>query len=627
MPLGNNESTLLSELNRLANGGVYPEVNLYDEAGAARAWAERQDIPLTTTDTVGVLNEIAGLPRDSWLDYSGVCNYIAGTTGLPAAAALRQVEGDVQTPTPSEPLLLIATPGNQSVTINWAPPANSGDAPIDKYRVAVVDHPEIIPIETTSNPFTFTGLTNGTLYFFTVEAHNEFGWGPAATSPGATPVAPPKPVVSGGTLSYYDGYFYRAFTSTADLGVANGPLEAEVLVIGGGASGSYYGGGGAGGVLIQSLTLQPGNYTATVGAGGGPSGWTSNPGGQSSFDSIVALGGSTQGQVGGSGSGDGNAFGIGIGTPGQGFNGGTWAFRAGGGGGGAAGPGANAGTYVGGTGGPAILLQDWASATGLGVNGYFAGGGGGSGRPNNAVGGGGGAGNAGPDAGSYIYPYQYAVNNTGSGGGATSGGTAGPGGSGVVIVRYPQTAVDFVPYSPTATTTWYSAYCNPGGGAYNNGYRQNPETGICWNPNYAPPGDPFFPSDNVQVTNYTCPLGGFYNSSTGMCESSYQAVPVVSGGYSEVYFTGGTAWYNNLNVDIRTLVDIPSYPYEDQPWTCKSNNQLGNTIIAIPPGIVETPGYYWNGTWHSFYCPAGGGTTVYTCPQGGTLNPTTNMCQ
>jgi len=41
---------------------------------------------------VGVLNQIAGITNQAaWLDYSGVCNYIAGTSGLPAAAALRAV--------------------------------------------------------------------------------------------------------------------------------------------------------------------------------------------------------------------------------------------------------------------------------------------------------------------------------------------------------------------------------------------------------------------------------------------------------------------------------------------------------------------------------------------------------
>jgi hypothetical protein len=91
--LGTYGSTLTSELNRLGNGGTYPAISAYvDQAAAARKWAAARSVTLTTTDTVGVLNQIAGITnKTAWLDYSGVCNYIAGTTGLPAAAALRAV--------------------------------------------------------------------------------------------------------------------------------------------------------------------------------------------------------------------------------------------------------------------------------------------------------------------------------------------------------------------------------------------------------------------------------------------------------------------------------------------------------------------------------------------------------
>ena len=93
MALGTYGSTLTSELNRLANGGTYPAISAYvDQAAAAIEWAEEREVELTVTDTVGVLNQIAGITNQAdWLDFSGVCNYIAGTSGLPAAAALRAV--------------------------------------------------------------------------------------------------------------------------------------------------------------------------------------------------------------------------------------------------------------------------------------------------------------------------------------------------------------------------------------------------------------------------------------------------------------------------------------------------------------------------------------------------------
>ena len=91
---GTYGSTLVSELNRLANGGTYPAISDYvDMALAAKNWAIAKSITPTKTDTVGILNEIAGITdQENYLDFNGVCNFLAGTTGLPAAAALRGIE-------------------------------------------------------------------------------------------------------------------------------------------------------------------------------------------------------------------------------------------------------------------------------------------------------------------------------------------------------------------------------------------------------------------------------------------------------------------------------------------------------------------------------------------------------
>ena len=94
MALGVDGITLNQELNRLANGGTYrlnPE--MVDQALAARQWAAARGVTTDHTDTVGVLNDIAGLTgsANTHLDFSGVCNKLAGTSGLPAAAALRKI--------------------------------------------------------------------------------------------------------------------------------------------------------------------------------------------------------------------------------------------------------------------------------------------------------------------------------------------------------------------------------------------------------------------------------------------------------------------------------------------------------------------------------------------------------
>ena len=91
----NPNSTLNQELNRLANGGTdyrQPQ-QMVDMALAARQWAAVREVTTYHTDTVGVLNDIAGLSgsANTHLDFSGVCNKLAGTSGLAAAAALRKI--------------------------------------------------------------------------------------------------------------------------------------------------------------------------------------------------------------------------------------------------------------------------------------------------------------------------------------------------------------------------------------------------------------------------------------------------------------------------------------------------------------------------------------------------------
>ena len=92
MPTGIPGSTLVAELNRLANGGTYPPIQDYvDEALAAKRWAAARGVTTSHTDTVGILNDIAGIGGTpaNHLDYTGVCNLIAGTTGLTANLALQ----------------------------------------------------------------------------------------------------------------------------------------------------------------------------------------------------------------------------------------------------------------------------------------------------------------------------------------------------------------------------------------------------------------------------------------------------------------------------------------------------------------------------------------------------------
>jgi hypothetical protein len=91
--LGVYGTTLNAELNRLANSGTYRSMaNMVDMNKAAQQWAAARSVTITATDTVGVLNQIAGnTDKSKWLDFNGVCNQLASTSGLAAAQALRGI--------------------------------------------------------------------------------------------------------------------------------------------------------------------------------------------------------------------------------------------------------------------------------------------------------------------------------------------------------------------------------------------------------------------------------------------------------------------------------------------------------------------------------------------------------
>ena len=275
---------------------------------------------------------------------------------------------------------------------------------------------------------------------------------------------------TGGTITTSGGYRYHEFTSSGDFVVSNEITGVDYIVVAaGGGGGGWGGGGGAGGLINQtSQTLSAATYPIVLGAGGYGTGVAAgyqgtyqggSDGGDTTFNSLTAIGGggggyfsANPGRAGGSGGGGGGSNGTlndtagGSGTAGQGnaggYGGGVSANYGGGGGGGGAGAaGSNATGYgaTGGAGGAGLAPTGFSS---FGDSGYFAGGAGGhtdrqagAGVSAGGVGGGG-------NGGGYV-PNTNAENgdaNTGGGGGgsygASSNGKCGHGGSGTVIIRY-----------------------------------------------------------------------------------------------------------------------------------------------------------------------------------------------
>lgn len=272
----------------------------------------------------------------------------------------------------------------------------------------------------------------------------------------------------GGLVTTANGYVTHTFDSSSTFTVLENITNADVLVVagGGGGGGGYQGGGGGAGGMIsrQAMTLATGTYPVTIGAGGrGASSGTPPAGGNnSSIASLTAIGGgrgvgemqafgangSEPATSGGSGGGTGHStYGsalagtqpsqpgdsgaFGYGTAG-GTNWGGCCSNAGGGGASVSGTYAPSNNNAG-SGGAG---RQWFNGSG------YAGGGAGANRSagtraSGGYGGGGAGGNN--DTGT------AGTANTGGGGGGggtESGvGIGGAGGSGIVIVRYPQSAV------------------------------------------------------------------------------------------------------------------------------------------------------------------------------------------
>jgi hypothetical protein len=257
------------------------------------------------------------------------------------------------------------------------------------------------------------------------------------------------------------------------------PNTVEYLVVagGGGGAGRYQTGGGGGGGLLTATgysVVSGSPITVTVGAGGagGPQGGDGSTGQNSVFGTITAYGGGYGGNAttgGNGGSGGGTApyssptAGKGV-YPGstyisaarQGFDGSTGynssGIARGGAGGGAGGAGASGDVYLN-QGGIGVLSSISGTSTG-----YAGGGGGGSYGipPGNAYTGYGGGGGGG------LSPNRINAESgtpyTGGGGGGTERdgtGVGGSGGSGIVIVRYPDSynAAASTTGSPTVTVT------------------------------------------------------------------------------------------------------------------------------------------------------------------------------
>jgi hypothetical protein len=115
----------------------------------------------------------------------------ANSTGTSAVATSNSITPAIPATTsltvPGTPTGVSAVAGNGSAMVSFIPPSNNGGSAITSYTVTSSGG----QVATGSaSPITVTGLTNGTIYSFTVTATNYYGSGVSVLSNSVTPLAP-----------------------------------------------------------------------------------------------------------------------------------------------------------------------------------------------------------------------------------------------------------------------------------------------------------------------------------------------------------------------------------------------------------------------------------------------------
>ncbi len=142
--------------------------------------------PSTFTNTAGTSTTVTGLANGTTYYFM----VTAKNTGATTQDATAESSAMPVPPVPGAFTISAAQVGNTQVTLTWG--ASSGAASYTvKYGTSTGSYPTTASTNATS-PYTVTGLTNGTIYYFMVTAVN---LNPTSTNAGAeataTPVAPP----------------------------------------------------------------------------------------------------------------------------------------------------------------------------------------------------------------------------------------------------------------------------------------------------------------------------------------------------------------------------------------------------------------------------------------------------